>query len=205
MNKENLYYAKIKKIEDITKEPPITSYQDCIAVKKIGDNLYKDALSLRNKTYSTTYANNGDIFIDKLIEETNQQLSRRELKNKLHNLRTIISEEEQIIDTSRLYVGYIAEAKEVEYIDSPMGWIYSGTTYHFEIIKPALLYKKSAYTYIDTKTKKEYSSLPAIEGDIFVPDDDNYLIPFYKYLDEDERCTNMPKKRVLKKYEEINK
>ncbi|MBQ8682060.1 MAG: hypothetical protein IJ509_04035 [Bacilli bacterium] len=205
MNKENLYYAKIKKIEDITKKPPITSYQDCIAVKKIGDNLYKDALSLRNKTYSTTYANNGDIFIDKLIEETNQQLSRRELKNKLHNLRTIISEEEQIIDTSRLYVGYIAEAKEVEYIDSPMGWIYSGTTYRFEIIKPALLYKKAAYTYIDTKTKKEYSSLPALEGDIFVPDDDNYLIPFYKYLDEDERCTNMPKKRVLKKYEEINK
>lgn len=214
MNTENLYLGEIRRVETPTK----TIHVDYTILKELANGHYCDVLSIFRKTYQPTYENPGDLYINtdpdylipyyeiipKLQRKPNK--SKKELKEELKALRKDFE-----IDVSQVFVGYIAQATSVTHIpgsgiSSLDRFLTSSRKIDYEKIKQSIFLKQKNNTYLDLKTGIEYPTDAFIEGDLLIPEElFKTIYPFNDYLPEEEKNTNMPKRKILRKYENSNK
>lgn len=216
MNTENLYFGEIREVKDLKENK--TLHVDYRMLQKLATGEYKDIFSLKGKTYQTTYQKDGDVFVnesaDKLIpyymiDEQTKEISRKDLKNRLEQLKEKILDEEQLINIDKLFIGYLARVASItysfDYNDSFIEQLFSldrEVTYNH--LKKTLLLKEGLSEYRDIKTGEQYRDYLLSEGDTIVMDSANYpLTPFKQYLTDEEKCKEMPKKKVLSKFQKI--
>lgn len=215
MNTENLYFGEIKRVEQLT-IPPKTSHVDYLILKKTKDDTYRDIFSLFKKKYPTTYQQEGDIFLDQNSDTflfINEAIPKEQAKNnkKKKELKKALEQliKEMQIDTSKVFIGYIAQVTKVDYCkgtgDTILKRFLTGTNkFQFQYLKRTILLKENNDKYIDLITGITYGTNPLSQGDIFIPTkEENILIPFNNYLTEEERYTNLSKRKILRRFEQI--
>ena len=211
MNTEDLYLGEIRIVEEDNK----TRHINYTILKKLKNGNYKDVLSLLRKTYKTTFEAEGNLYINtdsdylipyyEAINKTNikQNKTRYELKEELKNIKKDLE-----INVSKVFIGYIAQATSVTHIpgigDSSLDrFLTSSRKISYTKLKKSIFLRKNNNTYLDLLTGIKYPNDAFIEGDLFVPEkllnSINFILP------EEERCITMPKRKILRKYEEIKK
>lgn len=210
MNIEDLYLGEIRRVEENNK----TRHINYTILKKLKNGHYQDVLSLLRKTYKTTFEAEGNLYINtdydylipyyEAINKTNikQNKTRHELKEELKKLKKDLE-----IEVSNVFIGYIVQATSVINIpgkgDSSLDrFLTSSREILYTKLKKSIFLKKSN-TYLDLLTGIKYSNDAFIEGDLFVPE--KLLSSINFILPEEERCTTMPKRKILRKYEEVKK
>lgn len=214
MNTANLYLGEIRRGESSGK----TSHIGYTILKKLENGNYRDMLSPLRKSYKPTYNNIGDLYINtdpdylipyyEAIPETQMKLnkSRKEIKQELEQLR-----KEMEIDTAEVFIGYIAQATSINYIpgygDSSLARFLTGIKEtEYKKIKKSIFLKQGYDTYIDLKSGTKYKANAFKKGEIVVPAKlFETIFPFNDCLPEEEKCIGMPKRKILRKFEEMNK
>lgn len=208
MKTDDLYFGEIRKLVTLSGENP-TRHLEFLVLKRLSDGRYRDALSFIGKTYDTTYQNIGDIFVNPNPEnllpyhnvlgqdKIERNKSRSELKKELQKLKEKILEEEKLLNTSAIFIGHLAQVNSI---------LPGNTMCNAKIIKKVILLKKNIYQYTDLKEGKTYDTFAVDIGDIYVPvTNPKLLTPLNNFLEENERNSQMSKKKILNRYDEIIK
>lgn len=208
MDTKDLYIGEIRRKESNEK----TSHIDYTILKKLDNGKYKDVLSILKKIYITNPEKEGVLYINKdsdylipyyeIISKLGNK-TRKELKEELKKIKQDLE-----IDISKIYIGYIAQATSVIHIpgigDSSLDrFLTSSKEVTYTRMKKSIFLKNDNKTYQDLLTGINYSIDAFIEGDLLVPE--ILLKSINILLSEEERCISMPKRKILRKYEEIKK
>lgn len=209
MKTEDLYFGEIRKLVATSGENP-TRHLEFLMLKRLSDGCYREALSLFGKSYNTTYKNIGDIFVNPdpeiLIPYHNalgqdkiaRDKSRTELRKELEKLKEKILDEEKLLNTSAIFIGHLAQVSSFVPGDTGM--------FNAKIFKQVALLVENSYQYTDLKDGQTYCSFAGSIGDVYVPiTNPNLLVPLNNFLTEDERNTQMTKKKILSRCDEIIK